>query len=328
MEFGSERRSAHCVAIVAGALLLLTPLRSASATVQSLTVTVPNCQAGAETVPQCYDTGFLSNQIVDATDSFIGGFPNAQSDLFNFTDAFNNWNAANGHLWHLVDGGALPVSFTTNVTVDAGTFTGGINPIIVSIDYSPTGNDPTLAQLVWTQALVINYSPTSVDMVSPPAVTLDTYSLSAGSGGSGGAFLTACEPIPGQTPGPNNSIASSIGATASGQAYCDPIYPFQYGPSTVAGPDPFADAPQGLWPNDAFRGIALLSTVTFDTDASGNITDRVLTAYEGISYGFNLSVVPEPATLVLLLGPAAATLMLRRRRYSVRGSNCSASVAQ
>ena len=328
MEFGSERRSAHCVAIAMGALLLLAPLRSANATVQSLTVTVANCQAGAETVPQCSDTGYLSNQIVGATDSFIGGFPNTQSDLFNFTDAFNNWNAANGSLWHLVDGGALPVSFTANVTVGAGTFTGGINPIIVSINYSPTGNDPTLAQLVWTQALVINYSPTSVDMVSPPAVTLDTYSLSAGSSGSSGAFLSACEPIPGQTPGPNNTIAANIGATASGQAYCDPIYPFQYGPSTIAGPDPFADAPQGLWPDDAFRGIALLSTVTFDTDGNGNITDRVLTAYDGISYGFNLSVVPEPATLVLLLGPAAGMLILRRGRYAVRGSNCSANVAQ
>jgi hypothetical protein len=328
MEPGSKRLSAHYIAIVAGALLLLTPLQSANATVQSLTVTVANCQVGAQTAPQCYDTGYLSNQIVGATDSFIGGFPNIQSDLFNFTNAFNNWNAANGSLWHLVDGGALPVSFTANVTVGAGTFTGGIDPIIVSINYSPTGNDPTLAQLVWTQALVINYAPTSVDMVSPPAVTLDTYSLSAGSGGSGGAFLTACEPIPRQTPAPNNTIATNIGATTSGQAYCDPIYPFQYGPSTVAGPDPFADAPQGLWPNDAFRGIALLSTVTFDTDANGNITDRVLTAYEGISYGFNLSVVPEPATLLLLLCPAAGTLMFRRRRYAVRGSNCSASVAQ
>ena len=194
MEFGSERRSLHCTAIGAVALLLLTPLRPADATVQSLTVTVTNCQVGAATVPQCYDTGYLSDQVVGATDSFIGGFPNAQSDLFNFTNAFNNWNAANGSLWHLVDGGALPVSFTANVTVGAGTFTGGISPIIISIDYSPTGKDPTLAQLVWTQALVINYSPTSVDMVSPPAVTLDTYSLSAGSGGSGGAFLTACEP--------------------------------------------------------------------------------------------------------------------------------------
>ena len=328
MEFRSERLSAHCVAIAAGVLLLLTPRQSANATVQSVTTTVANCQAGAQTVPQCSDTGYLSDQTVGATDGFIGGFPNAQSDQFNFTDAFNNWNAAHGSLWHLVDGGALPVSFTTNVTVGADTITGGINPIIVSINYSPTGNDPTLAQLVWTQALVVNYSPTSVDLLSPPAVTLDTYSLSAGSSGSGGAFQTACEPIPGQTPGPSNTIAANIGATASGHAFCDPIYPFQYGPSTVAGPDPFGDAPQGLWPNDAFRGIALLSTVTFDTDANGNITDRVLTAYEGISYGFNLSVVPEPATLLLLLGPGAGTLMLRRKRYAVRGSNCSASVAQ
>lgn len=328
MELASGRLSAHCVALGAVAILLLSPLRSANATVQSLTVAVANCQVGAQTAPQCYDTGYLSSQIVGSTDGFIGGFPTAQSDLFNFTDAFNNWNAANGHLWHLVDGGALPVSFTANVSVGADTFTGGINPIIVSINYSPTGNDPTLAQLAWTQALIVNYSPTSVDMVSPAAVTLDTYSLSAGSGGSGGAFLTACESIPGQTPGPNNAIAANIGATASGLAFCDPIYPFQYGPTTVAGPDPFADAPQGLWPNDAFRGIALLSTVTFDTDSNGNITDRVLTAYDGISYGFNLSVVPEPATLLLLLGPAASTLILRRKRYTVRGSNCSASVAQ
>jgi hypothetical protein len=158
MEFRSERLSAHCVAIAAGALLLLTPLQSANATVQSLTVTVANCQVGAQTAPQCHDTGYLSDQVVGATDSFIGGFPNAQSDLFNFTDAFNNWNAANGHQSHLVDGGALPVSFTANVSVGADTFTGGINPIIVSINYSPTGNDPTLAQLAWTQALVINYS--------------------------------------------------------------------------------------------------------------------------------------------------------------------------
>jgi hypothetical protein len=70
-------------------------------------VTVANCQVGAQTAPQCYDTGYLSNQIVGATDSFIGGFPNIQSDLFNFTNAFNNWNAANGSLWHLVDGGVL-----------------------------------------------------------------------------------------------------------------------------------------------------------------------------------------------------------------------------
>ena len=298
---------------VTAVALLLAPWLPANATVQSLTVGVANCQFGAETAPHCYATGYLSSQIVGVTDSFIGGFPAAQSELFNFADAFNNWNASHGGAWHLVDGGTLPISFTANVTVGAGTFAGGINPIIISINYNPTGNDPSLAQLVWTQALVTNYTPTSTSVLSPPDVTLDTYSFSAGSGGSGGAFQTACEQIPGQTPGPSNTIAANIGATASGQAFCDPIYPFQYGPSTSAGPDPFADAPQGLWPSDAFRGIALLSTVTFDTDANGNVIDRVLTAYEGISYGFNLSV-PEPATLLLLSGPTLGALMLRRRR--------------
>ena len=231
MEFGSERRSAHCVAIAMGALLLLAPLRSANATVQSLTVTVANCQAGAETVPQCYDTGYLSNQIVGATDSFIGGFPNTQSDLFNFTDAFNNWNAANGSQWHLVNGGYLPVSLYRHRHRQRRNVWRRHQLRSSSRSPTPAGNDPSLSQLVWTQALVINYTATSVDMVTPPAVTLDTYSLSQGSGGSGGAFQTACEAIPGQTPGPNNTIAANIGLTASGEAYCDPIYPFQYGPT-------------------------------------------------------------------------------------------------
>jgi hypothetical protein len=307
--------------------LLLVQARPAHATVETVTVPVANCQTATGTIPQCYDTGFLSNQVVGATDSFIGGFPNAQSSLFNFTDAFNNWNAANGKQWELVNGGALPVTLGASVVVGAGTFGGGITSIVVSIEsYDPAGSDPSLSQLVWTQALVTNYTATSTSILSPPAVTLDTYSLSQGSSGSGGAFQTACEAIPGQSPGTNNTIAATIGATTSGEAYCDPIYPFQYGQSTSAGPDPFGDAPQGAWPDDSFRGIALLSTVTFDTDSSGDITDRVLTVYEGLDYGFNLSV-PEPTTL-LLLGPALGVLALRRRRYAVRGSNCSARVAQ
>ena len=68
--------------------------------------------------------------------------------------------------------------------------------------------------------------------------------------------------------------------------------------------------------------FAFLGTVT----GCGDITGRVLTVYNGIDYGFNLSV-PEPAPL-LLLGPAAGVLALCRKRYRARGSNCSASVAQ
>ncbi len=304
------RLSACIVALVA---VLVWAQRPADATILSGTVPVADCQFGTTTVGICYDTGYLSDQIVGATDGFIGGFPGAQSSLSNFTDAFNNWNAANGNAWQLLNGGTLPVTLGIDANVSANQFGGGINPIIVSIDaYSQGPNDPTLAQLVWTQGLFSNYTATSVSLLSPPIVTLDTYSLSAGSGGSGGAFQTACETIPGQNPGANNTIAASIGATASGQAFCDPIYPFQYGEFTSVGPDPFGDGPQGAWPDDAFRGIALLSTVTFDTDSNGNITDRILTVYQGVSYGFTLSA-PEPSSMALL-GPTACLVIWRRNR--------------
>ncbi len=321
------RRPARILAVLGVCSLLAVP-RPAIAALVSGTLPVANCQSATQMFGQCSDTGFFSDEVVGATDSFIGNFPGANSAAYTFTNAFNNWNAANGSQWQLVNGGDLPVALGLSAfTVSAGPFGGGIDPIILSIvGYSPGAGDPGLSQLVWTQALVSNYTATSVGTLTTPVVTLDTYSLSQGSGGSGGAFQTACEAIPGQTPGPNNSTPANIGLTASGEAYCDPIYPFQYGTSTNVGPDPFGDGPQGAWPDDAFRGIALLSTVTFDTDSSGDITDRVLTVYQGIDYGFTLAA-PEPATW-LLLGPVAGVLALRRRRYRALGSNCSASVDQ
>jgi hypothetical protein len=105
----------------------------------------------------------------------------------------------------------------------------------------------------------------------------------------------------------------------SGSTYCDPIYPFQYGSEfaggtldgVLLGTDFFFDGPEGPWPDAAFRGIALLSTVTFDTDATGAITNRVLTVYQGVDYGFSLSV-PEAGSL-LILGTALPMLAMLRR---------------
>ncbi len=286
------------------------------ATVLSFTQPVANCQFAGGPAASCSDTGVLSDQYANASTNFIGGFPGASADLYSFTTAFNAWNTANGSAWTLVDGGSLPLSLNANVTVSAGTIGGGVNPIIVSLsNYAPTVGEPALTQLVWTQALVSNYTATSSGILASPIVTLDTYSLSHGSSGSGGAFQTACEAIPGQSPGANNTIAATIGATTTGLAYCDPIYPFQYGQSTGVGPDPFADAPEGPWPDAAFRAIALLSTVTFETNGNGDIIDRVLTVYQGVNYGFTLDVaVAEPATMALLFGPAALLPALRRRR--------------
>lgn len=68
-----------------------------------------------------------------------------------------------------------------------------------------------------------------------------------------------------------------------------PLYPFQYGDRY------FYDAPDGPMPNGSFAARTFLSQV--DTDK------RVLTLYEGVSYGFTLSAtpVPEPSSLALAL---------------------------
>ena len=97
--------------------------------------------------------------------------------------------------------------------------------------------------------------------------------------------------------------------------------------------DFFYDAPQGPWLAGSFRAIALISTVTDDTDSQGAITDRTLTVYQGVDYGFDLGTaatidtartvadlapapptpVPEPRTAVTLALGLLATLLLRRR---------------
>jgi hypothetical protein len=141
--------------------------------------------------------------------------------------------------------------------------------------------------------------------LKPPLNTLDTYSNSKGNT-SDTAWTSPCTPIPGQTPGNNNTTPAPIGPTPAGTAYCDPIYPFQ-----SAGAS-FFDGPQAYWPDESFRAIALLSTVTFVTNASGAITERDLKVYNGVNWGFDLAT-PEPGTILLMI-PALALLAVLRRK--------------
>ena len=82
-----------------------------------------------------------------------------------------------------------------------------------------------------------------------------------------------------------------------------PLYPYQYDDRH------FGDKPQGPMPDGSFAARTFLSQV----DAA----KRVLTLYEGLSYGFVLSAtpvkaVPEPDGIALALGGVAVMLALRR----------------
>jgi hypothetical protein len=303
-------------------LLLATP---AAASVVSFSGTLPTCQTSEGATTDCTDTLYYSTDLASATSGFIGGdIAGGNPALASFTTAFNDWNSANGGLWTLVNGGALPLNFSLSLNGVIGSDGGGISSVIATLsDYQPTGTEPSLSQLVWTQALFTDYTPTA-GLVATPEITLDTYSLSESSGGSDGAFENACVAIPGQSPGPDNTTPSVIGATPSSYAYCDPIYPFQYSyeyngdtlDGVTLSSDFFFDGPEGPWPDTQFRAVTLLSTVTFDTNGSGAITGRVLTVYDGFEYGFSLSV-PEVGS-GWLFAPMLPVLALMRRGRRAR----------
>jgi PEP-CTERM motif len=53
------------------------------------------------------------------------------------------------------------------------------------------------------------------------------------------------------------------------------------------------------------------------TDGIGKITERNLTVYNGVNWGFDLSVAPEPGTFLLVF-PALGLLAVLRRKAVTR----------
>ena len=260
--------------------------------------------------PSCGSNAFVSGTV--ATDNtvfmnqgtFGSNIPDTGQPL-DFSGAFNIWNNNNGNQWTLVNGGDL------NVTLNVAAFTafavsnvGGIGPnttkatgidVTVAMNGGYTG--PTLNQLFWVQGLLVNYQPGLPGNGSyNTANTFQTLD-EAGFDNIGGCSNLA-------TPGPNNNTPSNVGAGT----FCGPLYPFQY-----AGKDLY-DAPLGPYPNASFRAEALLATATIVTDGAGAVTARNLTVYDGVSYGFDVFVTPEPATWALLFGGLAILARIRIRK--------------
>lgn len=285
MRGGSGWRSgvgAVCGLAALAGIGALATARPAHATVATKSEASCDASVGASLVAQtnCTDTTYSPSFGAGLNTRFVAGaFPTANPSADSFATAFAAWDSAYSATygnWKVVDGGTLNLDLTVaSFGATGAQYTGGLSSIQVDIsNYKPALGQPSLDQLVWTQALFISYTPT-LGGLATPIETLDTYSLSQGSAGSGGAFQAACKSLPAGAP-------ATIGQVASGKAYCDPIYPFQYSSKL------FYDAPQGAWANDSFRAVTLLSSV--DTE------DDTLTVYQGFTYGFTLATAQNTVT--------------------------------
>jgi hypothetical protein len=262
------------------------------------------------TAPGCGSHAFVDTNVASSTSGFynavsFNGAPNLAGK--NFSTAFSTWNAANGNNWTLIDAGnLLDVKFNVSQFNATATQTlGGLQITVNLQNYKPGANDPTIGQLVWSQGLAISFRPPNGLTTSPPFNTMDSFSFNQFAGG--------CDALPGAPNANNNTTPSSFGANPS-NGYCDPVYPFQN-----AAKD-FGDAPKGSYALDSFRGIAMLSTVTFKTNNVGAIIERDLTVYGGVNYGFDVFVVPEPSTVVLLIAGAVMMAAMRLRKSSAVSS--------
>jgi hypothetical protein len=264
------------------------------------------CRGPGGPWPGCGATGYLSfSNTEKPTDSFVNfdSFNSSQAaglgDM-NFQTAFQTFD--NG--WTLNEQPAI-ANLTYNITqfqTTAGATTGGVN-IQIAVTPGMGYNGPDLSTLVWSQALLINYSVTDASaFFDPPNNVMDDYSFSMG---AAGAFSKPCTPIPAS---PDKNTPSTIPANPAGTAYCDPIYPFQ------DGSNGFSDAPRGGYPKDSFRAEAFLTSV--------NTVTKTLTVYDGgVNYGFDLYVAPEPGTWAMgTVGVLILAILRRRSQPGARGS--------
>lgn len=213
------------------------------------------------------------------------------TDNLYFDDAFNAWNAGlqAGDNWTLVDGGAIDATLNVS-TFDALSLHGSGNPhgfggLVIRAELVYNGADRD--DLVWSQGLFLNYDPPGINIINGFS-TMDDNALSN----------LACNP---------NATKSSLGNLG---IWCGPVYPYQY------TDERFYDRPMAPYDKGVFKADALLTKVDY--------TNRVLTVFEGLNYGFYLSVqepstgllVPEPSTGLLMLLGLSAMIVMRRNRQT------------
>ena len=210
-----------------------------------------------------------------------------------FQDAFNAWcewnGTACGNGWTLDNGGGLKGNL--NVTVaTAQQFNPGdvvLGGLTITINTSGITTLPTVPvgdSLVWSQGLYDNYLNGNV---VPPFYEMDI----AGGACANGTYSTS-----------NNNY--------NGGTWCGPAYPYQYTSNQ------FYDQPKATYQPPG------TTQKFFDANAYLSVmdpTDKTLTVYDGVSYGFQ-NYVPEPSALVLLAGNLLVLMLVLRRRRAAASS--------
>jgi hypothetical protein len=291
----------------------------------SLTAGAANCTLRDGSHSDCSVQSYLSANPADLFTAFISpdtffADPTA-IEGFTFATGFSTWNSDSTTKWKLINGGTLNINLFVLLTtsVDNSKATGGSTINIIPTAYTPGPNDPAANQLVWTQAVLANFQPGKTTQAVRN--TLDTFTTTSRAG--------TCTALPGPPNANNNITPSTVPSNAPPSTvpgYCDPIYPLQQTPAKDVNVNVFPDAPAAFFAGQSFRAVALLSTITIKTDGSGAVTERDLTVYDGVSYGFD-TFAPEPGTLgpIMLALPALVWGLRRKRKGSMRKTKVTRS---
>ncbi len=203
-----------------------------------------------------------------------------------FVNAFDAWNnSGGGQGWTLNNGGALtnkPNGGYLMDTAQALQFAAG--PVVANANVVSGGEEIHISTAgVNLPALGAN------DQLVWVQGLYDNYLLN-------GSIVT---------PFYEMDIASGA---CGGTTFCPPAYPFQY------NDDSFYDRPRASYQAPG------TTQAFFDANAYlavENTTTKTLTVYDGISYGFQNFVSPEPGTWMLFCG-AIPVLAVVRRRFAAR----------
>jgi len=300
-----------CVSLAASPIVKVIP-----SPVQPESTPCPSIGAGYTCVTTPYiDTASwdASNVVFNKTDSSsrVGaGIPYPIGNNL-FYEAWNAWDNASvdkggggGGTWTLLDGtnggqndltGTFTAFFGSNIsqTDPPGPALGGVS---LQVIIGGIKGLPQNQQVVWAQGLYTSYSASGFatetnagrpgpalqnqTQTDPPSFHMD--------------ILTPC--------GASYNIVQPGGGTAAAAVSCGPAYPFQ----DVFNSE-FIDKPQAGYP-DFFAAEAFLGIIDYNA--------KTLTIYDGIDYGFNNTVIPEPSTVLLICTGLFGVAGAMRRRNS------------